>query len=165
MSGKSSFRERLAQLEHTEAKSQVRSGFPIGVALRLVGAVDRPVTLIQTLTGWGLGLRKAHDVVTRLTAGERSHVFLPSGPEADEVVDTLGRLGIEASFRRPPAIVDVREIRTKLGLTQREFAARFSLDLDSIQNWEQGRYLPDAPSRILLAVIDRHAEAVEDVLG
>jgi len=51
-----------------------------------------------------------------------------------------------------------------LGLTRREFAARFSLDLDSIQNWEQGRYLPDNSSRILPAVIDRHAEAVEDVL-
>ncbi len=31
-------------------------------------------------------------------------------------------------------------------------------------NWEQGRTRPDAPTRVLLAVIAKHPEAVEDVL-
>jgi hypothetical protein len=33
-----------------------------------------------------------------------------------------------------------------------------------MRNWEQGRSRPDAPTRVLLAVIARHPEAVEDVL-
>ena len=33
-----------------------------------------------------------------------------------------------------------------------------------LRNWEQGRSHPDTPTRVLLAVIARHPEAVEDVL-
>jgi hypothetical protein len=34
----------------------------------------------------------------------------------------------------------------------------------TLRNWEQGRTHPDAPTRVLLAVIAKHPEAVEDVL-
>ena len=34
----------------------------------------------------------------------------------------------------------------------------------TLRNWEQGRSRPDAPTRVLLAVITKHPEAVEDVL-
>jgi putative transcriptional regulator len=33
-----------------------------------------------------------------------------------------------------------------------------------LRNWEQGRTRPDGPARVLLAVIARHPEAVEDAL-
>lgn len=59
----------------------------------------------------------------------------------------------------------MKAIRAKLGLTQKEFAARFCFDVDSVQNWEQGRYQSDSPTRILLKVIEQHPDAVEDVLG
>ena len=32
------------------------------------------------------------------------------------------------------------------------------------RNWEQGRVRPDTPTRVLLAVIAKHPESVEDVL-
>ncbi len=60
---------------------------------------------------------------------------------------------------------DVREIRRGMGLSQSQFAARFGFPLPTLQNWEQGRARPDTPTRVLLAVIARHPEAVEDVLG
>ena len=60
--------------------------------------------------------------------------------------------------------VDVREIRTKMGLSQAQFATKFSFPPATLRNWEQGRSRPDAPTRVLLAVIARHPEAVEDVL-
>jgi putative transcriptional regulator len=60
--------------------------------------------------------------------------------------------------------VDVRQIREKLQLSQNEFAARFGFAPASIRNWEQGRRRPEGPARVLLAVIDRHPELVEDVL-
>jgi DNA-binding transcriptional regulator YiaG len=34
----------------------------------------------------------------------------------------------------------------------------------TLRNWEQGRARPDAPTRVLLAVIAKHPEAVEDVV-
>lgn len=60
--------------------------------------------------------------------------------------------------------VDVRKVRTKMGLSQSEFATKFGLPPATLRNWEQGRSRPDAPTRVLLAVIAKHPEAVEDVL-
>jgi putative transcriptional regulator len=60
---------------------------------------------------------------------------------------------------------NVREIRRGMGLSQSEFAAKFGFPLATLQNWEQGRARPDTPTRVLLAVIARHPEAVEDVLS
>jgi putative transcriptional regulator len=61
--------------------------------------------------------------------------------------------------------VDVREVRTKMGLSQAQFATKFGFPPATLRNWEQGRARPDAPTRVLLAVIAKHPEAVEDVLG
>jgi len=63
----------------------------------------------------------------------------------------------------PPA-VDVKKIRQKTGLTQAQFAARFGFSSGRIRDWEQGRSSLDAPSRLLLALIDKEPEAVNRVL-
>ena len=60
--------------------------------------------------------------------------------------------------------VDVRETRRHLGLSQAAFAAKFGFQPATLRNWEQGRTRPDGPARVLLAVIARHPEAVEDAL-
>jgi putative transcriptional regulator len=60
--------------------------------------------------------------------------------------------------------VDVREVRTKMGLSQAQFATKFGFPPATLRNWEQGRARPDTPTRVLLAVIAKHPEAVEDVL-
>ena len=60
--------------------------------------------------------------------------------------------------------VNVREVRTKFGLSQTQFATKFGFPPATLRNWEQGRSRPDAPARVLLAVIAKHPEAVEDVL-
>lgn len=63
-----------------------------------------------------------------------------------------------------PPLPDVRSIRERLGLTQAEFAKRFGLSQRTIEQWEQGRAVPDRPARILLAVIARDPRAVERVV-
>ena len=59
---------------------------------------------------------------------------------------------------------DVRALRRKLGLSQSEFAVKFGFQPATLKNWEQGRTRPDGPARVLLAVIARHPDAVEDAL-
>jgi len=54
--------------------------------------------------------------------------------------------------------------RTRMKLSQKEFAARFGFSLDSVQNWEQGRRIPDRPARTLVAVIAHESKAVERAL-
>ena len=60
--------------------------------------------------------------------------------------------------------VDVRKVRTHMRLSQAQFAAKVGFPPATLRNWEQGRSRPDAPTRVLVAVIAKHPEAVEDVL-
>jgi putative transcriptional regulator len=62
-----------------------------------------------------------------------------------------------ARFQRLP---EVRRLRRRLGMTQEAFAETFHLALGTVRDWEQGRSLPDGPSRVLLRVIEREPEAV-----
>jgi putative transcriptional regulator len=64
----------------------------------------------------------------------------------------------------PVPEVDVRRVRRRLKLSQTQFAARFGFAPASVRNWEQGRTRPHGPARILLAVIAKHPEAVQDAL-
>jgi putative transcriptional regulator len=60
-----------------------------------------------------------------------------------------------------PRVPDVQTIRRKLGMSQSEFATRFGFSVRTVQEWEQGRALPDRPARILLRVIEKSPRTVE----
>jgi putative transcriptional regulator len=51
-----------------------------------------------------------------------------------------------------------------MGVSQSQFAVKFGLPPATLRNWEQGRARPEAPTRVLLAVIAEHPEAVAGVL-
>ena len=42
-----------------------------------------------------------------------------------------------------PALIDVRAIRTKLGMTQEEFAGQFGFSVNTLRHWEQGKRQPE----------------------
>jgi putative transcriptional regulator len=63
-----------------------------------------------------------------------------------------------------PAEIDVRAIRGRLGLTQQQFAARFGFNITTLRHWEQGRRVPEGPTRAYLLVIDREPQAVQKAL-
>ncbi len=50
-------------------------------------------------------------------------------------------------------------------LSRQSFADRFGLDARAVQDWEQGRRVPDRAARVLLTVIDRDPEAVVHALA
>lgn len=60
--------------------------------------------------------------------------------------------------------IDISKVRRRMRLSQAQFAAKFGFSPATLRNWEQGRVRPDAPTRVLLAVIAKHPESVEDVL-
>jgi DNA-binding transcriptional regulator YiaG len=60
--------------------------------------------------------------------------------------------------------VDVRAIRSKLGLSQAGFSRRYALRPRSLQEWEQGRRRPESAVRAYLTVIDGNPQAVEKAL-
>jgi putative transcriptional regulator len=64
-----------------------------------------------------------------------------------------------------PADIDVKAIRTKLDMTQQEFAGRFGFSINTLRHWEQGRRAPEGPARAYLLVIDRNPKAVQKALS
>jgi putative transcriptional regulator len=66
---------------------------------------------------------------------------------------------------RARRVVDVAELRRRLGLTQTEFARRYQLPVGTVRDWEQGRSMPDAPARALLRAIASEPELVERALS
>jgi putative transcriptional regulator len=71
----------------------------------------------------------------------------------------------ESKYRvHVPRRIDVRAIRTKLGLTQQEFAGEFGFSVNTLRHWEQGKRQPEGPTRAYLLVIDRAPDTVRKVL-
>lgn len=64
-----------------------------------------------------------------------------------------------------PQEVDVKAIRSRLGMTQAKFSDTFGFSLDAIKHWEGGRRTPEAPARTLLTVIDKNPAAVLTALN
>jgi putative transcriptional regulator len=63
-----------------------------------------------------------------------------------------------------PREIDVRAIRGKLGMTQEEFARQFGFSVNTLRHWEQGKRVPEGPTRAYLLVIDRAPKAVQKAL-
>lgn len=59
-----------------------------------------------------------------------------------------------------PPKIDVKAIRTGLGLTQEEFAGQFGFSVNTLRHWEQGIRQPEGPTRAYLLVIERAPDAV-----
>jgi putative transcriptional regulator len=60
--------------------------------------------------------------------------------------------------------IDVKKLRQNLKMTQDEFAEKFHINVCTLRDWEQGRYHPTGPARVLLMVIERTPAAVLDAV-
>ena len=71
----------------------------------------------------------------------------------------------EATYRvHIPEKIDVKAIRTRLALTQEEFAGRFGFSVNTLRHWEQGTRQPEGPTRAYLLVIERAPREVQKAL-
>lgn len=52
----------------------------------------------------------------------------------------------------------VRAARTRLGLSQADFAARIGTPVATLRDWEQGRFAPPGAVRCLLRLLIAHPE-------
>jgi DNA-binding transcriptional regulator YiaG len=59
--------------------------------------------------------------------------------------------------------VDVKSIRSKLGVTQEQFTS-FGFSLSAIRHWEAHRRMPEGPARILLMVIAHNPSVLLETL-
>jgi putative transcriptional regulator len=66
---------------------------------------------------------------------------------------------------RMQRVPDVKALRSRLGMTQEQFAHAYRLPIGTVRDWEQGRTRPDAPALALLVVIEREPDAARRALG
>jgi putative transcriptional regulator len=109
-----------------------------------------------------MSLRKAHDTLERLASRETIAVELHAVDPA-QIIDEMSAVGVRAQHIQIPE-TDIKQVRERLDISQSEFAARFGLGLDTVQNWEQERYVPDQAARLLLKIIEQRPDVVENIL-
>ena len=76
-----------------------------------------------------------------------------------------GEIDLPCRLVDDPSAERIRALRKRMKLSRQEFADRFGLDARALQDWEQGRRVPDRSARVLLTVIEREPEAVERALA
>jgi putative transcriptional regulator len=66
-----------------------------------------------------------------------------------------------------PELLRVRDVRRRLGLTQREFSEKLSIPISMVRDWERGESPTDPAIQTLLRILDRIPEpamrALEEV--
>lgn len=63
-----------------------------------------------------------------------------------------------------PAEIDVKAIRARTGLSQKDFASTFGFGFDQLKQWEQGRSRPVQALRAYLLLINAHPVAMVKAL-
>jgi putative transcriptional regulator len=61
--------------------------------------------------------------------------------------------------------VDVKNIRTNIGMTQNEFASKFGISVSTLRHWERGDRKPQGPALVLLNVVAKEPKAVLKALS
>lgn len=97
-----------------------------------------------------------------ITSARQALAFARGEDGEGFVVRESAESAVSPSSPDPP---DVRAIRDRLGLSRSEFAERFGFGLATVRDWEHGRRVPRATSRVLLQIIEREPEAVSRALG
>ena len=73
-----------------------------------------------------------------------------------------GELKPAREFNFTPA--DIKGIRLKIHKSQAEFALMIGVKVSTLQNWEQGRRLPEGPARALLKIAAEKPQAIIEAL-
>ncbi|UUZ47106.1 type II toxin-antitoxin system MqsA family antitoxin [Massilia sp. B-10] len=76
---------------------------------------------------------------------------------------TLRTLSIDDQPPVEMTAAEVLRVRTKLNVSQPVFARKFRTGAKTIANWEQGRSKPNAQAAILLKLVDRHPELLDEI--
>ena len=61
--------------------------------------------------------------------------------------------------------VDVKNIRSKIGMSQNEFASAFGISVSTLRHWERGDRTPQGPALVLLNVVAKEPKAVLKALS
>lgn len=111
----------------------------------------------------GCTLQRAKRAIETMVEHGEAFIHVPTIESDKALARELKAAGVKAS-KLASAPVDVKAVRAGLGLTQEQFALRFGLDIDAVQNWEQGRCQPDKATASYLRVIAQRPRETGEAL-
>ncbi len=91
---------------------------------------------------------------------KKERITLPSDPSDPEDFDVT-----PAALDRGQRARLVRTTRTRLGLSQAEFARRFRVPVGTLRDWEQARATAPDFALAYVKVIGQHPDIVAKVVG
>jgi DNA-binding transcriptional regulator YiaG len=157
--------ERLGQVRDV-SRPRLSSKASVVVVLHRVGELDKGILVARRLFTAGLTLKQAHDAINKLAALGWSVCAVARSEDLHRLASDLATLNVELRRKVPVsgAIADITEMRTRRGLSQREYADLLGLDVRTLQNWEQGRNRPDPAAVSLMRIFDRAPDMVGEAL-
>jgi DNA-binding transcriptional regulator YiaG len=163
MSTNSLLKARLARLGPVRDATPPPSFSGAHVPLFLVrtGALDRPIEIVSRLRKAGLTLRAAHAIIDRLADGGSAICRIAEDAGIAGLAVDMAAMNVEVRRKRPLDARMIADVRARHGLSQREFAEVLGLDIDRLQNWEQGRNKPDNAVLNLVLIFDQAPDLVQ----
>jgi len=163
----STFSELKAQLERLGPVQVVGpppsfSGELVPLVLRLDGPLDQPISIVKRLYTAGLTLKSGHTIINRLAEAGLAVCRIAEGANISALAVDLATMNVHTFRRRHLEPGLIAEVRARHRLSQREFADVLGIDIDTLQNWEQGRNRPDAAALGLVMAYDKAPDAVRD---
>lgn len=61
--------------------------------------------------------------------------------------------------------VEVKNLRSNLGMSQTEFASAFGISVSTLRHWERGDRVPQGPALVRLNVVAKEPQAVLNALA
>lgn len=95
----------------------------------------------------------------------RLDALSPEVIEQNALTDPDNPPGSEDELERARLAYEVRQVRSRTGLSQGRFAEIYRINPARLRDWEQGRFPPDSVAQAYLKVIDAAPELVSNILG
>jgi DNA-binding transcriptional regulator YiaG len=138
------------------------SGEVVALVLRLDGPLDQPISIVKRLYAAGLSLKSGHAIVSRLAETRLAVCRIAEGADIPALAADLAKMNVHTFRRRHIEPGLITKVRLRHGLSQREFAGVLGIDIDTLQNWEQGRNRPDAVALGLVMAFDKAPDVVRN---
>jgi DNA-binding transcriptional regulator YiaG len=125
--------------------------------------MPQPVAVVGVLRNHDLSLRRAYTALNKLAEFGIAVAEMPEAVDLAVLNAELADLGVTARRIAAPT-VDPKQVRDSRGLSQADFARLFAFEVDTIQNWEQGRNGIDKAARVYLKIIEEFPEIPQAIL-
>ena len=169
MSNNSELKARLERLGPVRdvSRPSLNSEESVIVLLRRTGALDQPITVARRLFAAGLTLKEAHVAINKLAESGWTMCAVSRLEDLRQLAQKLAEMNVQLRLRWSPveSSADIAAMRSRHGLSQREYADLLGIDVRTLQNWEQGRNRPDPAALSLMRIFDRAPHAFEEALS